>query len=216
LPDCHGSYKYDEEGVVGQRVCLVENGILRNFMHSRESAGKLGKSLGISVVSNGHARSSGYPAPVPRMSNLVVRSANEHSMDELKEMLFLECRKRRKPYGLMITGLPSGFVDFGGSYFHTQPQKIYRLYVDGRIERVKGLYLVSTPYTLLDNIVATSCNYAVNNGYCGAESGLVPGTETAPDAFIKSVEFGLIPRSEYETYYPFLSPQPKLNDKGGN
>ena len=95
------------------------------------------------------------------------------------------------------------------SFFHTFPRDVFRLYIDGREELVHGVYLVSTPYQLLENIVATSGDYQVFGGYCGAESGNVTSTETAPDAFIKSVEYGRISRTKENTILPALSTPPK-------
>lgn len=209
LPGYDGSYRYDDEGVPAQRVVLVENGILKNYLHSRETAGKFGHKLGKPMKSNGHARADNRGQPTPRMSNIVVKSENERSMEELKEMMLKECREKGKEYGLMLLGTSGGFVVPELSFFHTFPKKIIRLYTDGREERVKGIYLVSTPYQMLDNIVATSDHYDTFQGTCGAESGWIPSTEIAPEAYIKSVEYGIIPRSEYRKYFPFLSKPPK-------
>lgn len=211
VPGYDGSYQYDEEGVRPQRVLLVENGVLRNYLHSRETAGKLGAKTGKTFNSNGHARvdaTSLFEDPTPRMSNLFVRSEKKHSMSELKEMLFSECRKRGLKYGLLLESSLGGFVDFEGGYFHVFPKNVFRLYLNGRVERVRGVFIVSTPYQLLENIVATSDNIGVFRGECGAESGWVSTTASAPDAFIRSVEFGVIPRAAYPKCYPFLSKPP--------
>lgn len=209
LPGSTASYKYDEEGVLAQKVILIKDGILKNYLHSRETAGKMGVRSKKMVKSNGHARSETIKIPTPRMSNIIVESSNQVSMNELKKMLIEECKRQNKPYGLILRGSLGGFVEGQASYFHTFPRDVFRLYPDGREELVHGVYLVSTPYQLLENIVTTSGDYQVFSGYCGAESGNVASTQTAPDAFIKSVEFGRIPRTKENTILPPLSLPPK-------
>ena len=62
-----GSYKYDSEGTPGARRVIIENGILKGFMHSLETAARLG------MTPNGSARAQDYTArPIVRMSNTIV------------------------------------------------------------------------------------------------------------------------------------------------
>ena len=62
-----GSYRYDAEGTPGQRRMIIENGILKGFMHSLETAARLG------MEPNGSARADGYGSrPIVRMSNTIV------------------------------------------------------------------------------------------------------------------------------------------------
>jgi len=198
-----GHYVYDEEGVKGKKVILVKNGILKNYLLSRGSAGKLKKK------SNGHARSDSISDPTPRMSNIKVYSDNEYPIEKLKEMLIHECEKQGKEYGLIFGGTIGGYTDTEESYFHTVPKKIFRFYRDGRMEQVRGIYQTATPYQMLENIIATSDDYSVFNGVCSAESGSVPSTEAASDALIKSMEIGRIPKSNYEKRYKLLSNPPQ-------
>ncbi len=212
VPGYDGTYEYDEDGVKSQKVLLVEKGVLRNYLHTRETAGKFGiENRKKNFHSNGHSRvdvNSFINDPSARMSNLFVESDKKCSMGELKKMLFKECRKRGLKYGLLLKSTLGGFVDFEGSYFKVYPKNIFRLYLDGSTERVRGLFIVSTPYQLLENIVATSDNTGVFKGQCGAESGWVSTSASAPDAFIRSVEFGVIPRSAYRKRYPFIKKPP--------
>ena len=63
-PDLNGSYRYDSEGTPGERHLLVENGVLRGFLHSLETAAQFGEPA------NGSARaSSALDPPIVRMSN---------------------------------------------------------------------------------------------------------------------------------------------------
>ncbi|MGQ9732296.1 MAG: TldD/PmbA family protein [Candidatus Zipacnadales bacterium] len=67
IPGSWGSYKYDSEGTPGQRRTLIEKGILKGFMHSLETAARMG------VEPNGSGRAQGYDSrPIVRMSNTIV------------------------------------------------------------------------------------------------------------------------------------------------
>lgn len=59
-----GSYPFDDEGVPGKRVVHVEGGVLRGFLHSRETAALTG------AEASGAMRATGYGfAPLIRMTN---------------------------------------------------------------------------------------------------------------------------------------------------
>jgi TldD protein len=66
IPGGLGSYGYDDEGVEGQRVDLVRNGLLVGFQASRETAAAMGAGR-----SNGTMRAEGWENfPLIRMTNV--------------------------------------------------------------------------------------------------------------------------------------------------
>ncbi len=79
IPGSAGSYAYDSEGTPGQRRVIVENGVLKGFMHSLETAGRMG------VAPNGSARAQGFSnRPIVRMSNTFIEPGTT-PFDELLE-----------------------------------------------------------------------------------------------------------------------------------
>jgi len=68
VPGSWGSYPYDSEGTPAQRRVLIENGVLKGYLHSLETAAKMG------VAPNGSARAQGFGnRPVVRMSNTFIQ-----------------------------------------------------------------------------------------------------------------------------------------------
>ena len=72
-----GTFGYDDEGVPAERTPVVEDGVLRNFLSSRETAAKLGGRGGGSMRADGWSR-----MPLVRMTNLHLEPG-EGDLDEL-------------------------------------------------------------------------------------------------------------------------------------
>lgn len=180
-----GSYLYDDQGVQGKKVNLVTDGILTDFLRSR-------KPLDAGQHSNGHARAQTGLDPVSRQSNLIVKSANMLSDDALRKMLIKECKKQKMKYGLYIKSVAGGYTmtdRYRPNAFSITPTEVYKIYVDGRPdELVRGVDLIGTPLTMFSEIQATGNQSEIFYGYCGAESGYIPVTATAPSLFVRKIE----------------------------
>jgi len=77
IPGANGSYAYDSEGTPSARRVLVEKGVLKKFLHSLETAARLG------ATPEGSARADGaHSLPIVRMSNTFI-APGESSLEEL-------------------------------------------------------------------------------------------------------------------------------------
>ncbi len=106
--DLNGHYQFDDEGVKAQRVPVVENGILKNFLMSRSPIKGFSSS-------NGHGRKTTGQRAVGRQGNLVVEVSKTVSEAKLRELLIAECKKQDKPYGLIFQDISGGFTTTGTS-----------------------------------------------------------------------------------------------------
>lgn len=183
--DLNGWYAYDDEGVKGQKVSVVENGILKTFLMSRSPIQGFPKS-------NGHGRRQAGAEVVSRQSNLIVESAQAVPMAKLRAMLIEEIKKQGKPYGLYFDQVTGGYTTTGRQglqAFTVMPLVVYRVYADGRPdELVRGVNIVGTPLASFAKIAATSDEQAVFNGICGAESGRVPVSAISPALLVTEIE----------------------------
>ncbi len=205
-----GYYPFDDEGVAAQRVTLVDKGVLRNFEMSRQPL------LGFET-SNGHGRRQVGLPPVSRQGNLIVQSTHQVSNDELRKMLIEEVKKQGKPFGLLIDDIAGGFTFTGRGQpqaFQVQPLVVYEVFPDGHQVLVRGVDIVGTPLTSLTKIVATGDKPEVFNGYCGAESGSVPVSASAPAMLMTELE---VQKKETSTDRPPILPPPShdLQAPGG-
>jgi predicted Zn-dependent protease len=183
--DLNGFYLYDDEGVKAQRVPVVDNGVLKNFLMSRSPVEGF-------VRSNGHGRKQPGFRVVGRQGNLMVQASKTVSDDVLRKMLIEECRKQNKPFGLIFKDISGGFTTTGRGFpqaFQVTPIIIYRVYTDGRPdELVRGADLIGTPLVSFSKIVASGDRLEVFNGYCGAESGFVPVSAVSPSILTTQIE----------------------------
>lgn len=180
-----GHYLYDDQGVKGQRVTVVDKGVLKTFLLDRAPLKNFRRS-------NGHGRAEPGFLPVSRQSNLLVESSKSVSTEELMSQLREEARRQGKPFGLLFDNIEGGFTTTGrGSpnAFNVLPNVVYRVYTDGRApELVRGVDLIGTPLAAFGKIIAAGDKIDVFNGVCGAESGGVPISAASPQLLVSEVE----------------------------
>ncbi len=198
----NGYYRYDDEGVLARAVPLIESGILRDYLKSRTPV------LG-SLRSNGHGRADGTADPIGRMANLIVKSTRSVPLSQLKAQLLSEVRRQGKPYGLIIRDILGGSTNtqnYGSQTFRGQPTMVYRVDAQtGEESLVRGVEMVGTPLSSMAKIVATSNTVGVFNGYCGAESGMVPVSTVAPAVLFTEIE---LQRAQHSSERPPILPPP--------
>jgi predicted Zn-dependent protease len=181
-----GHYVYDDEGVKGRRVTVVDKGVLKTFLLDRAPLHDFSRS-------NGHGRAEPGYVPVSRQSNLVVESSRGVASDRLMSMLRDEARKQGKPFGLLFDNIEGGFTNTdrdSANAFNVLPNVVYRIYTDESRapELVRGVNLIGTPLSAFSKIVATGDKADVFNGVCGAESGGVPVSASSPPLLVSEVE----------------------------
>lgn len=200
--DLNGTYLFDDEGVKGRPVAVVEKGILRTFLLSRSPIAGFSQS-------NGHGRKQAGLEAVSRQSNLIVDSSRKVSDRRLREMLVEEMKRQGKPFGYYFEHVTGGYTTTGrGGFqsFKVIPLVVYRVYADGKPdELIRGADIVGTPLSSFAKILATSDQMQVFNGYCGAESGSVPVSAVSPSILISELE---IQKKEKGNDQPPLLPPP--------
>ena len=180
-----GHYDFDDEGQAARRVELIQNGVLKTFLMSRQPIASFAQS-------NGHGRAESGHMPTGRQGNLIVTSSKSVPDSELRNMLIAEAKKQGKAYGLYFEDISSGFAVTtrrSPQAFQVIPLVVYRVYVDGRPdELVRGVSIVGTPQAALNSIMATGDKQEIFNGICGAESGSIPVSAVAPAMLVSQIE----------------------------
>lgn len=192
LPGLLGSYNFDDEGIRAQRVPIIEDGILRNYLHSRQSAGYF------NTHSNGHSRGITNEIPQPRMSNIIIKSTKELTQERLFQEFLAEIERQERPYGLLLQRTGGGFTLTDDVFLNSDVVHVFRVDKNGKRERKRGIYVAATSSQPIENIMFTGDEYRTRFGKCGAESGVIPTSETAPDALFRNLEVDRIPEDSFE------------------
>ena len=204
-----GNYAFDDEGVPGENVSLVDHGVLKTFLMSRSPLVTIPES-------NGHGRRQLGFVPVARQGNLIVSSSRTMTDAQLRQKLIELVKAQGKPFGLLIDDIAGGFTFTGRAQpqaFQVLPLVVYKVFPDGRPDQlVRGVDIVGTPLVSLTKIVATGDTPDIFNGYCGAESGSVPVSAVAPAILISEME---VQKKETSTDKPPILPPP-AHDSDGN
>jgi TldD protein len=187
-----GWYEYDDEGEPAARVDLIDKGILKTFLMSRMPVKNFDKS-------NGHGRAQPGLMPIGRQGNLEMISTYQVSNAELRQKFIDEIKKQGKPYGLYFEDIQGGFTLTQRALpqaFQVLPVMVWKVYPDGKPdELVRGVNIVGTPIAALNRIVATGDKVEVFNGICGAGSGSVPVSASAPAMLFSEIEVQKQPHS---------------------
>jgi TldD protein len=143
-----GHYLVDLEGVEPKALVLVEKGVLKNYLTTRQPVRG-------SDTSNGRARLLGsFGANVASFGNLFIRASETATLPDLKKKLIDLSSQRGNPYGLLVRKMdfPSSASvseaqrllaamarDGGGQRPVSLPILACRVYPDGHEELVRGL-----------------------------------------------------------------------------
>lgn len=193
----NGYYAVDDQGVKAQRVELIRDGVLKGFLMSRKPIDKF-------LLSNGHGRARFGRDPFSRMGSIIVQSKREFEAKRLRKMLLAEARRQGKPYAFIVARASGGYTHtgtYGIQSFKNHPKVVFQIDVKtGKQKLVKGLEMIGTPLTVVNNILATGKDYGVFNGFCGAESGYVPVSVVAPSLLLKTVEMQRVKINQKKDY----------------
>jgi hypothetical protein len=217
-----GFYPFDLEGVPPKPVSIVEKGVLKSFLTTRQP-------LRGFPASNGHARLPGsYGTYAAAIGNLIVKSNEATPLADLKKRLIDLSMTRGKPYGILIRKLDYPFsgtapelrsllqasAQSGESARPVSPPLlIYRVYPDGREELVRGLRFRGLNTRALRDILGASSeteafdfvNVAAPMAYLGAGGYLAPASVVSPGLLFDELE--LDPPAD-QSVKPALVPPP--------
>ncbi len=172
--DGFGSYTYDAEGVRASRTVLVEDGILKSLLNSRETSFKLG------LEPSGNARSSIADQPIVRMSNTYLEPG-ELSFEELIEDM---------KSGVYLRGSRGGQVDTGKGIFQFNAAESFRI-EDGEVrEPLKDVSLSGNVLETLKNIDGVGSDFKLGIGFCGKSGQSVPVGDGGPHVRIMDAMVG--------------------------
>jgi TldD protein len=175
IPGAFGSFPYDDEGVLGSRKVLMEDGVLTSFIHSRETAGRMGHEP------NGAARSQDHGSrPLVRMSNTCM-DAGDMTLEELFEDI---------KEGIYLKGTRGGEVDPAKGTFQFGAQEAF-LVENGEVTRpLRDVALMGSILETIANVDGIGKDFQLASpGFCG-KGQTVPVGDGGPHVRLRDAVVG--------------------------
>jgi TldD protein len=172
-----GSINVDDEGNDPERSVLIENGILRGYMHDQHTAGHFKTR----PTGNGR-RESFASVPMPRMTNTVLL-AGPHDPEEIMASV---------KHGIFAKAFGGGQVDIANGDFVFSLTESY-LIEDGKVTApLKGANLIGNGPETLRRVVMLGNDVALSDGSwtCGKDGQSVPVGVGCPTMKLSSITVG--------------------------
>ena len=176
LQDLNGSFEYDDEGTRASRHVLVEDGILRGYLHSLETAARLRMRPEGSSRAQGHS----YP-PIVRMSNTYIAPGDWSFEDMLADT------KR----GLYLSGGNWGYVFTARGQFTCNVENAYAI-ENGKLgQHYRNVCISGLTLETLQNVTAVGDDLTFElGGTCGKGGQAAPVDSGGPHLRIRDVVVG--------------------------
>ena len=171
----YGWVPVDDEGVLGQRTVLIQNGVLKNFLHSRETAARMNAL----PTGNGRGEALGCPV-IPRMRCTYIENGDSSFEEMLKEM----------KNGYYLKGTAGGEVNPASGEFLFNAQYGFSVEKGELKEMVKGVSLNGLMLKTLPEIELIAKDIFFSQGTCGKSGQGVPVSDGAPHMLLKEVRVG--------------------------
>ena len=186
-----GHYQVDDEGMPGQRITLIENGVLKAFYMSRSPIEKI-------YGTNGHLR-IGQLMP----GNLFLSSSKGLSQKKLLKTLEKLCKEKGNDYGIIIKRLEPQKYSLGYMDATLKAMEAYKYDIKTKqLTLVRNLVLRDVSRRTLRDIYRTGQKPMVYNSRIGGGIQSEPFAVITPDILLDQIEAS--GPSEVGSQPPFL------------
>jgi TldD protein len=173
-----GSINMDDEGTPGQKTVLVENGILKSYLHDKISA----KFYGVKPTGNGR-RQDFQNYPIPRMRNTYMLGGEATPEDVIK----------KAGNGIYVEDVSNGEVKIGEGDFAFYVSQ-GRMIENGKLTKpIKDVNIMGNGPKMLANITMAANDLELfmgGAGQCGKDGQGVPVSFGLPTCLVKSLTVG--------------------------
>lgn len=175
IPNYWGSINIDDEGTLGRKNILIENGILKSYMVDKLNGRRM------NMEPTGSSRRQSYKfAPTSRMTNTYIASGEDNPEDIIKSI----------EDGLYAKKMGGGSVNPVTGEFNFAVAEGY-IVKNGVIqEPVRGASLIGKGSEVLMNIDMVGNNLEQAQGMCGSSSGSIPVNVGQPMIRVKEITVG--------------------------
>jgi TldD protein len=170
-----GSYKFDDEGIPSQETTIIENGVLKNYLHSLETASRMNEKP------NGHGRASSVGShPQVRMGITVLSPGDwklEDMISDIKDGIFCE-------------SFQYGYTDPASGNFQFKCKLSYRIKNGEKTKMMRDVSLSGMTLEILNKITAIGKDIDYSDGMCGKGGQRVRVCDGGPYIRVENVTIG--------------------------
>ena len=175
IPRARGSFLFDDEGIKAQKSVLIENGLLKSYMHSRLSAMKAG------VESTGNGRKENYRhRPIVRMTTTMIQPGNLKPEDIVRGV----------ERGLYVRKMGGGQVNTVNGDFVFEVTEGYLIEKGKKGHPVRNATLIGNGPAVLMAIDQLADDLGFGIGTCGKDGQGVPVSDAQPTLRIPEITVG--------------------------
>lgn len=176
-PYLNGTINFDDEGVTSASNVLIEKGRLVGYMHSRETAAR----MGVTPTGNGRRQSFNF-LPLPRMTNTYLAAGSDAPEDIIRSV----------SHGIYASNFSGGTANVYNGDFVFFPTEAF-LIESGKITApLSNVVLAGNGPEILKRVRSVGSDLEISDDLwtCGKDGQLVPVTVGTPTIKVDSVTVG--------------------------
>ena len=170
-----GSYYVDDEGVPSQHTDIIKNGILKNYLHSLETASRMG------VEPNGHGRAGGLSSKPQVRMGITLLEAGDWSLDEM----IADTKE-----GVYCEDFQYGYTDPTTGNFQFKTSLSYKIEKGEKKELMRDVALSGMTLEVLNRVSAIGKEVSFSDGMCGKGGQRVRVCDGGPYIRVKDTTIG--------------------------
>jgi len=169
-----GGFAYDDDGVPAQKKYLMKDGILKSFLHSRDTASEF------NINSTGNMRAASYSDfPVVRMTNTFF-DPGKQNLDEIFDVRS----------GIYAKGMKGGQVNPKTGNFVFVAEEGFLIENGELTKPLRDITLNGDIMTTLKEVDAVGNDFLINPGFCGKQGQNIRVSDGGPHLRIRNITVG--------------------------
>lgn len=175
--ELYGSYFVDDEGTPSQKTVIIENGVLKGFLHNIETASRM------SVRPNGHGRANSCTTNPQVRMGFTYLEPKDWELDELIEDTKL---------GILCEDFQYGYTDASTGNFQFKCKFSYKIENGQKMELMRDVALSGLTLEVLKkiNAIGNKNTFGYSDGMCGKGGQSVRVCDGGPYIRIEDIVVG--------------------------
>jgi len=173
--ELYGSYFIDSEGIPAQKTVIIENGVLKEFLHSLETSSRM------DLPPNGHGRASSSTSRAQVRMGITILEPKDWDLDEM-----IKDTKN----GILCKDFQYGYTDPTTGNFQFKCKLSYKIENGEKTDLMRDVSLSGMTLEVLNRISAIGKDISYSDGMCGKGGQSVRVCDGGPHIRIDDIMVG--------------------------